>query len=115
MTHSSQLQGRPALTAARIIRFMRLNYALPAPKPITTTVLREAFPEVPRSSLMNAIAALIRRAGLQARYLPGTHIREFCPGSQAFNAWRMLDREQQGRHAWTEARLLDALNERGGC
>ena len=115
MPHSTPLQGRPALTAARIIRFLRLNYALPAPKPITTTVLRKAFPKVPRSSLMHAIAALISRAGLQARYLPGTHVREYCPGSQAFNAWRMLDREQQGRCAWTEARLLDALNERGGC
>ncbi|MNJ50778.1 hypothetical protein D3C77_460650 [compost metagenome] len=114
MSNNTQLQGRPALLAARIVRFMRLNFTQSAPQPITTTVLRKAFPDVPRSSLMNAIAALIRRAGLQTRYLPGTHIREYCPGSQAFNVWRMLDREQQGRHAWTEARLLDALNERGG-
>lgn len=99
MANATKLRGRKPLVAAQIVRVMR-RY-LHRSEPVTTTVLRKELPGVPRLSLLHAISALQKRAGLQHRYLPDSGLREFCLGSRAGIAWGLSVTPEQVRHSTT--------------
>ncbi|WP_041769513.1 hypothetical protein [Ectopseudomonas mendocina] len=111
MTKSRRLKGRPALLAARIVAFMRGYSAQPGSPVCTTRTLRQALPDAPRSSLMAALTALHRRAGLQSRVIPGTSVREYCLGSQAYNRWRIGSPEDGYSCARVETMMTLALHD----
>ncbi|CAE6914387.1 conserved protein of unknown function [Ectopseudomonas oleovorans] len=113
MTKPRRLKGRPALLAARIVSFMRGYSAQPGSPACTTRTLRQALPDVPRSSLMAALAALHRRAGMQSRLVPGTGVHEYCLGSQAFTRWRIGSAEDGYACARVETLMTLALHDAG--
>lgn len=113
MSFKSSRLGRKPLVAARIVRAMRALAA--RSEPITTAALRKQEPGMAPSSVFQAVQRLQEQAGLLVRFIPGTNVREYCLGSQAYR-WGIPRSPEQIRESAREETILTLIlddHERG--